>query len=115
MLGALFIFLLESCLGVAYPVYKTLEVLKAADKSSKDYTAWTFYWLVFSVLQCLSWYLDWMSLFVGLKMCLIAFMVAPAFDGSYSLYQFWNSFLFKRVLSCMHCCEDFVKSKIKTE
>lgn len=115
MLGSLLIFLFESTFGVAYPVYQTIQSLKVPEKSSKDFTSWTFYWVVFSVLQTLSWYLDWMNFFVGLKMCLIAFMVAPKFDGSYSLYQFWNSFLFKRMLSCIDICENFIKSKFKVE
>ena len=99
MLGELFMFLVELVIGVVYPLYMTLNTLEVTQTSKEPFINWTFYWIAFAVVQSLSWYLDWLNLFCAVKLCLLAFLVAPKLEGSKKLYEFCNQNLFKKLAS----------------
>ena len=112
MLGELFMFLVELIVGVAYPLYMTLSTLEVTQTSKEPFINWTFYWIVFAVLQTLSWYLDWFGLFCAVKLCVIAFLVAPKWDGPKKLYELCNNKLFKNLKSFSEVVKAMVQEKL---
>ena len=76
------IFLLELIVGIAYPLLMTvkLTVLSSPEYHSQ-FKSWVFYWIVFILLQNLSWTLDFF-IWNLLKSLLLVALAMPQFQLS---------------------------------
>ena len=98
MLVELILFLVELVIGVVFPLYVSIRnMIETSPEGPQKFANWCFYWMVFSTLQVLGWYLDWLSLFTLVKFGLIIFMVVPKVNGASILFNLFNKNVIERV------------------
>mmetsp|Transcript_3899 Transcript_3899/g.5912 ORF Transcript_3899/g.5912 Transcript_3899/m.5912 type:complete len:114 (+) Transcript_3899:42-383(+) len=90
MLGALVLFLVELLFLVVYPFYMTLRTLEKSHTNFGElYTSWTFYWVMFSILSAVEWYVGFYFIRL-LRIVALGVLALPKLDASSKVFALVN-------------------------